>query len=799
MEAIKHFQKGTGQPVLTGDTRLDVLSETTVEWRNVTARHGITIRATTDGAACIKIENGYDVWQYVADSLDFPEPTFARLTMSVTSHGWDLASDKIKIHLHKSSHQITVESGAFRFVLRDFTRDHHALRCQWELDAEEHLYGLGEKVGGLDKLGRFWTQWATDVSPHTESTDAMYQSHPFALVGAPSGFRGLFLAATARSYWDATEEGSLCIGVDDGPLTLYCLPGPSPAAVLERFTGIVGRMPMPPKYALGFHQSRWSYQTKEEVLDIAHQFQSRDIPLDVIHLDIDYMEGYRVFTTSQESFPDMAGLAASLGKQNVHLVAIIDPGVKVDAEYPVYDEGVRRHFFLTFLNGQEFQSRVWPGLCAFPDFSRKEVREWWAQLNEELARSGISGIWNDMNEPALWGKGHEHSDMNAAEEGGLVHIGDQEQEIPHHQVHNVYALFEAAATHGGLSKLERRPFILSRAGFSGIQRFAAVWTGDNSSTWEHLKMAIPMCLNMGLSGVAFVGPDIGGFGGDATPELYARWIEMGVFFPFARAHTARGTARHEPWAFGTEVENIAQRYIQYRYRMFPYLYSVFYESHRTGVPIMRPIWWSSPTPATMTIDDEFMVGDFLLVAPIIEDRARARTVYLPRGVWYNVWTHEMVEGERQQHVDAPLDQLPLFMKAGAIIPLADSVSSTQQWPGSPWPNQVRVIPGHGQWTFYRDDGQSSAYQAGDYLAIAMGVEVQEDGHLEFRWRHENMTTQDGLPTTPVELCIGPVQTEPHHVRVNGQLLKNAEWHFTDQCVEVSVDLMATEGIVTVDF
>lgn len=800
VEPIKSFYPGPGVPILGGETELDILSDTAVEWRETEARHGITLRATTEGVACIKIENGRDVWQYVADSLNFPKPTWAALTIAVTIGGWDVVSDKIRIHLNKTSHHMLVESDSSRFVFRDFTRDHHALRCQWELDREEHLYGLGEKVGALDKRGRFWTQWTTDVSPHTESTDAMYQAHPFALVGSPRGFRGLFLASTTRSYWDATEEGSLGIGVDDGPLTLYCLPGPSPASVLARFTGVVGRMPMPPKYALGFHQSRWSYQTQEEVLDIVHEFRQRDIPLDVIHLDIDYMAGYRVFTTNHETFPDMDGVASSLAEQGCHLVAIIDPGVKVDAAYPVYEEGGQRHFFLTFLNGQEFQSRVWPGLCAFPDFSRQDVRDWWADLNTGLARRGIAGIWNDMNEPAVWGKNPEHRNMQAADEGGLVHMDDQGEEIPHHEVHNVYALFQAAATYAGLSQVGQRPFILSRAGFSGIQRFATVWTGDNSSTWDHLKMAIPMCLNMGLSGVAFVGPDIGGFLGDAPPELYARWIEMGVFFPFARAHTERGTLRHEPWSFGTEVENIAKQYIRYRYRLLPYLYSVFYESHRTGVPIMRPIWWSHPTPTAMTTDDEFMVGDFILVAPVIEDRARARTVYLPSGQWYNVWTQEMMEGEQNHHVNVPFDQLPVFIKAGAIIPLADNVSSTQEWAASPWPSLVRVIPGNGQWTFYIDDGQSSKYQEGEYLTIAMKIQCQDSGGLEFQWHHEHriQQDQDWLPKKPVVLSIGPVPTEPHQVCVNGRLLNRAAWHFTDQCVQVSVDWMAVQGLVTMN-
>lgn len=799
VQSLTSWADNRRKALIGPETQLDILSPYIVHWHTAGGHSGLQMRIATDGTVHLRIDQGEDIWEYVAHTLDFRLPSFLTLTTRVTSYGWEISagsSTPTRIQLHSVSLHIVIESCSSHFILREFTRRGHALTCLWNIRPTDHLYGLGEKVGGLDKRGRRWTQWTTDAAPHTEATDAMYQAHPFALVGGGEGWRGMFLAATERSHCDATVPWQLRLTVEDGPLSLYCLPGPDPASVLERYTALVGRMPMPPVYALGFHQSRWSYATADEVWDLAQQFRTRGIPLDVIHLDIDYMDGYRVFTTNAQAFPDLRVLADKLQSLGTRLVAIVDPGVKVDEKYATYQEGHSRHYFMSFLNGQEFHSRVWPGVCAFPDFMRRDVREWWGECNAALVTEGIAGIWNDMNEPAMWGPVGNQSSLDAMEEYGLIHHGDHDQEFPHHWVHNVFALLEAAATYQGLSTHTARPFILSRSGFSGIQRYAAVWTGDNESTWQHLRMAIPMCLNLGLSGVPFVGPDIGGFGGNASPELYARWVQMGSFFPFARAHTSIGTSRHEPWSFGEEAERIAQQYLRYRYRLLPYLYSLFYQAHRFGHPVMRPLWWTGSSPESLIIDDEFLLGNFLLVAPVVEEQARARTVYFPSGSWYSVWGREMLEGGTRQRVTAPLDQLPVFLKAGAIIPVADPVLTTQAWSTSPWPSRLRVIPGNGQFTFYADDGQSQNYRTGDYLAIQMGVEVSGD-QLTFSWRHDSTGDHAGRPETPVTVAIGPLSAPPLQVSILESRGELGSWDFHDHMLEVSINLLMEAGEIAV--
>ncbi len=744
------------------------------------------------GVVHLTWHNGPDAYDWLTRELySWPE-TLTRMTMESNAAGWRLSGGAMTVDVLKEG-IIRVQTLTTVFSYSHFYRHNHHLRCALQSSAQEHLYGLGEKVGGLDKKGRFWTQWATDAVPHEDHTDPLYQAIPFALLGQSAGFRGVFLANSGRTYFDATVLDTLWIGVDDGPLSLYSIPGPTPQNVVGLYTAITGRFPLPPQYALGFQQSRYSYMNQSEVLKLAQTFREYSLPLDVIYLDIDYMDGYRVFTFNPQTFPDPKELTSALSQLGVSVVSIIDPGVKADASYSVYTEGRQGRHFMEYLNGEEFHSQVWPGLCAFPDFAQDETRKWWGSLHHALVTAGIRGIWNDMKEPAWWGDGSAGTSCHPDEEGGIIHHA-RGQELPHRLVHNMYALLEAHATYDALASSGARPFILSRSGFSGIQRYAAVWTGDNSSRWDHLAMAIPMCLNLGLSGIPMVGPDIAGFLDNASPELYARWIQAGVFFPFVRAHSAIGTDRHEPWSFGDEVLDIARRYIQYRYRLLPYWYALLYQAHLFGTPMMRPMFWDDPSPEFMTVDDQFFVGDAMLVAPVVEEGAVSRPVSLPSGRWYDPWRGQWLEGPLRMTVEAPLDQLPLFLRAGAILPLADLVQSTAEWGHtSPWPATIWVLPGDGALDLYADDGYTNQYSTGHYLIIRFTVR-ESAGTLRIGWSRQ----QGGdflVPPGPVVLKAGPLPPGVlPRIKGDGRVLQKGE---KSRFAYVSVDLSQQTGTVDV--
>ncbi|MDI3298734.1 MAG: glycoside hydrolase family 31 protein [Bacillota bacterium] len=556
------------------------------------------------------------------------------------------------------------------------------LRCRLRALPGERYVGLGEKVGFLDHRGRRLVQWCRDVLPHLPETDPLYQAIPFLMLLRPVGAEaarsaGLFVASTWRTSFDlaASDPQAVRVGVDAraGELELYLIAGPEPAEVLERYTELTGRPPLPPLWALGYHQSRYSYYPEQTVRELAAEFRRRGIPCDAIHLDIHYMDGYRLFTWDRRRFPDPAGLARELAREGFHLVTIVDPGVKVDPAYRVYQEGLERDAFCRTREGAIYRGEVWPGETAFPDFARAEVRRWWGDLHRDLLEQGVDGIWNDMNEPAVF----DGPGKSMPEE--VTHRDDRGRSLPHAAVHNAYALLEAEATREGMLRVrpEERPFLLTRAGFAGIQRYAAVWTGDNSSWWEHLQMATPMLLGLSVSGVPFAGTDIGGFLGDGSPELYARWIELGAFSPFCRTHTSLGTRQQEPWSFGPEVEAIARRYLRLRYRLLPYLYSLFREAERTGLPPMRPLWLVFPEdPGSHGVWDQFLLGEQLLLAPVDRPGARHRPVHLPPGRWRDAWSGRWYRGPADILAEAPLDRLPAFVREGAVLPLGPEVAST---------------------------------------------------------------------------------------------------------------------------
>ncbi|MCG0238909.1 MAG: DUF4968 domain-containing protein [Firmicutes bacterium] len=589
--------------------------------------------------------------------------------------------------------------------------------------ADAHYYGFGQKVGPLDKRGQAMTMWATDEPLHTPGTDPLYQSIPFFLALREGRAFGLFVDSPARVRYDMakTHPDRYEIVAEQDVLDAYFFAGPDPREVIARYTELTGRMPLPPKWALGYQQSRYSYYPEARVREIAREMRRRQIPCDVIYLDIDYMRGYRVFTWDPERFPDPAGLIRDLREQGFKVVTIVDPGVKVDAQYPVFQEGVAQGHFICYPDGELFIGTVWPGRTAFPDFTREATRRWWGDLHKEaLLDKGVAGIWNDMNEPSCFARNTLPDEVLQGEDGARV---------PHARVHNVYGLTMCQATYEGLRRHrpDQRPFVLTRSGYAGIQRYAAVWMGDNHSWWEHLWMAMPMCMGMGLSGVPFVGTDVGGFSGDADGELLVRWTQLGVFTPFFRNHSSVNTRDQEPWAFGPEVEERVREAIRLRYRLLPFLYNEFYRASATGLPIMRPLFLEYPDdPETYRLSDQFLVGRDLLVAPVYQAGAVRRLVYLPRGTWVDFWTGKRYEGPAHIIAPAPLDRIPVYVRAGAIIPMGPVQNYVGEVPEKEL--TLAVYAGaDGELELYEDDGLTMAYQQGEFALTRVVLEHGGDG------------------------------------------------------------------------
>jgi alpha-glucosidase len=588
----------------------------------------------------------------------------------------------------------------------------------------ERYFACGERTSGLEKTGTRQMFWNVDPpAGHTASFNNLYTSIPFVLCLHEGRAHGVFYDHPGRIELDlAKADPSRVVVTAHEDLEVSVILGPTPADVLERYTALTGRTPMPPLWALGNQQSRWSYMSAEEVLSVASEFRSRGIPCDVLYLDIDHMDGYRVFTWDGERFPDPAGLIAALRDDGFRVVTITDPGVKVDESYPVYATGRSRGFFCLARDGSEYRNVVWPGLCAFPDFVNPAVREWWGSLHAGLVDAGVAGVWCDMNEPAMFVPAQSTMPED------VVHPAGGSPRL-HADVHNAYGSYMAEAARSGLARLrpDARPFVISRAGYAGLQQHALQWTGDNSSWWEHLWMSMPQLQNLGLSGIAWAGVDIGGFFDDCDGELLARWTEFGAFQPFCRNHSAMGTARQEPWAFGEPWETVCRSMLELRMQLLPYLYTAFEECHRTGAPILRPLLFAYPADeATYSADDQFMVGSSLLVAPITRPGVEHRHVYLPAGSWHHFFTGERFDGPAHILAHAPLGQPAVYARSSAPIPMGPVLQHTSEVPDSlTW--RVFVGPGAGSGSLYEDSGDGY----GPSCSRTARVERGEGGLVRF--------------------------------------------------------------------
>jgi alpha-glucosidase len=533
------------------------------------------------------------------------------------------------------------------------------------LQPESSIMGLGERAAPLNLRGGSYIMWNADpMGQYGPGKDPLYLCIPVYVEMHKNGNYLVFYENGNPGYFTITETASATF--QEGMLRYFFTPGPIQRA-LARYTDLTGRAPLPPRWALGYHQSRWGYKNEADIRSVVNGFKKHNLPISAVHLDIDHMEGYRVFTVDKANFPDLGALTADLEAQGIKVVSIVNPGVKEDRSFALYQQGIKEKYFCTEPDGKFYVGVVWPGRTLFPDFTNPKVREWWSNQYQSLLNEGVAGFWHDMNEPtsfAAWGDNRFPLPIHHEMEG---------QGGDHRNAHNLYGMLMNRSGFEGVQKADpaKRPWILSRSGWAGTQRYAWNWTGDVESTWESLRMVIPMVINMGLSGQPFSGSDIGGYAGNPTAELYTRWLQLAAFMPFFRTHSMKTTNHREPWVFGDPTTTIIRQFLQLRYFLLPYFYTLAWEASQTGSPLVRPIFWpDSPDKRLWTVNNEFLLGDALLVAPILEEGKTSREVLLPEGRWYDIWTGKLIQGQPKNiTIHAGLDRIPLFGRGGQILPM----------------------------------------------------------------------------------------------------------------------------------
>jgi len=630
---------------------------------------------------------------------------------------------KFRVEVNEETLAVTIYDCNGEKLSEDFSVQPEQPQIKKKLLWEKGIYGNGEKYSWLNHLGTATSNYNSDVLFHHPiqhpQVFEMHTSIPFYIGVAPDRAYGLYFDNSYKTEFDfgKTEPELVSLKASGGNLDYYFFYGETIADIVCAYSQLTGKLPMPDIRYLGFQQSRYSYHDQDELLSVAENLRRYEIPCDILYLDIHYMEAYKVFTVSRKRFADFKTMIGKLKDMGFSLVVIINPGVKAEKGYKVFDEGIENNYFVKMPGGKLFIGEVWPKPAVFPDFLRAEVREWWGNFHRELLEAGVDGIWNDMNEPSNF------SLPSGTLPDVAVHDNDYDKELTHAEAHNIYGLFQTMATREGLNKFDssKRHFVLTRAAFTGSQRYAALWTGDNSSVWEHLESSIPMIINLGLSGFSFAGADVGGYRGDCSAELLIRWTQLGAFIPFFRNHSETGTAHQEPWSYSESALKITREYIRLRYRLLTYLYNLIRNSALTGAPAVRPLFYHyQKDQNTYDINDQFLMGEGLMVCPVIRPGVEHRMVYLPEGRWYNFWNNRQYSGSRYLIAEAPLKELPLFVKAGTILPLNEVGRNSLDCMDKKL--ELRCYAGEkGFCRLFFDDGVSTEYRNGDYSELEITI------------------------------------------------------------------------------
>lgn len=563
------------------------------------------------------------------------------------------------------------------------------------------LYGGGEVTGPLLRNGQSIKLWNTDSGAYSvDNGKRLYQSHPWVMGVRPDGTSFGILFDTPYKAELTTTDERINFETEGELFRIFVIDRESPQAVIKGLAELIGTMPMVPRWALGYQQCRFSYTPASRVIEVADTFRIKRIPCDVMWMDIDYMDGYRIFTFNPQTFPDPAALNRDLHIRGFHSAWMIDPGAKVDSTYFVYKSGTANDVWVKTAQGKEFHGDAWPGACAFPDFTQPKTVRWWADLYKDFLDKGVDGVWNDVNEPQI-----SNTPTGTMPEDNKHLGGDKIPAGPHLKYHNVYGYLMVKASREGIMKArpQNRPFILTRSNFLGGQRFAATWTGDNASWESHMTMSVPMILTLGLSGQPFSGADVGGFLFNPDADLFGRWMALGAFYPFSRGHACAGTINKEPWAFGQKVEDVSRMALERRYVLLPYYYTLLHEASETGMPIMRPVFFADPKDTLLRAEEQaFLIGENLLVVP-----EWAKNPALPKGIWRNL---SLIPGD-----DKDSYQAKLKIRGGAIIPTGKIIQNTNEKSLDPLTLLVCLDEkGEAHGTLYWDEGDNWSFKDGNY-------------------------------------------------------------------------------------
>ncbi|CAM8883103.1 unnamed protein product [Rhodiola kirilowii] len=585
-----------------------------------------------------------------------------------------------------------------------------------ELPEGTSLYGTGEVGGPLERTGTRVFTWNTDAWGYGSGTTSLYQSHPWVLAVLPNGEAlGVLADTTRRCEIDLKKEATIKFTAACSYPVITFGPFKTPTLVLISLSHAIGTLFMPPKWSLGYQQCRWSYESEARVLEVSKTFREKGIPCDVVWMDIDYMDGFRCFTFDKDQFPDPKSMVKELHSKGYKAIWMLDPGIKQEEGYFIYDNGSESDIWVQSADGKPYVGEVWPGPCFFPDFTQSKSRAWWSNLVKEFVSNGVDGIWNDMNEPAIFKVVTKTMPENNLHRGDPELGGHQK----HSHYHNVYGMLMARSTYEGMQLADenKRPFVLTRAGFIGSQRYAATWTGDNLSNWDHLHMSVSMVLQLGLSGQPLSGPDIGGFAGNASPKLFGRWMGVGAMFPFCRGHSEKGTLDHEPWSFGEECEEVCRLALKRRYCLIPHMYTLFYLAHMNGTPVATPTFFADPTdPNLRKIENSFLLGPILVSASTVPEHGSDQLQHrLPKGIWLGFDFDDL-------HPDLPA----LYLQGGSIVPLGPPHEHTGETKPSDDLVLLVALDAQGKATglLYEDDGDGYKYMKGEYLMTKYSAELK---------------------------------------------------------------------------
>lgn len=625
-----------------------------------------------------------------------------------------ITTDSLKAKITKKPYSIAFLTPDGQLI----SEDEKGLNTSWvgdevttykKMQDGERFIGLGEKTGNLDRKGSGYTNWNTDAYGYSTGQDPIYSTIPF-YMGIHHGLNyGIFFDNTYQSDFNfgASNDRFSSFGAQGGEMNYYFIYHKRLADIITSYTDLTGRMNMPPLWSLGYQQNRYTYYPDTEVLRIAQTLREKKIPADGITLDIHYMDQYKLFTWDKARFPDPVAMNKKLADMGFTTTVIVDPGIKVEKNYPAYESGLKENIFIKYPDSTNYAGQVWPGWCNFPDFTNEKGRAWWRNQVKFFAASGVSGIWNDMNEIATWGN-KMPSNVLFNYDGAIA---------SHKQAHNVYGLQMARSSYeGARESMNKRPFILTRAGYAGLQRYTAIWTGDNRPEEDHMLLGVRLLNSLGLSGVPFAGMDIGGFIGTPSNSLFARWVQIGAFNPYFRNHAAVNTQSSEPWTHGEEVLEISRNYINLRYKLMPYLYSTFFEATRNGLPVMRSLAIDYTFDAKVfdiQFQNQYLFGKAFMVIPF-ESTKEYGNVYFPKGTWYDLYTDAVQAGGSEKILRLSKDKLPVYVKESSIVPMQSLVQSSMEKPTDTLVLHIYKGAVNNSFVYYEDDGQSYNYEKGDF-------------------------------------------------------------------------------------